>query len=180
MLFSCEPVESSLGPPQKTEAQALQLLETETENLEKAINTEIDARAKYVKAATDASLPVKTAMLRLLRRIVLLGATPAQEAEVKRLLEAWEAAKKAVEQVEQRIESLIAELKNMDSETAKQAASTAEENVTAVTDAVEEVRQAKTAADITAAEAKVKTAVTTAKETVTKAKETAQKNEEAK
>ena len=179
LLAACAPVESSSAPRKKTEAEALQALETETGNLGEVISKEIDARVKYVKAADSAGVPI---VWRLLRRIVLLGATPAQEAEVKRLLEAWEAAKKAVEEVEQKIESLIAELKNMESETAKQVASTAETDVQAVVAVVQEVRKENDPATIdqvaTKAKTDLETTVKKAKETVKKAVETAQKNEE--
>ena len=61
----------------------------------------------------------KTAMLRLLRRIVVPGvATAEQKAKVARLLQEWEAAKKAVEELQKKIDSLIAELQSMESETA--------------------------------------------------------------
>ena len=61
----------------------------------------------------------KTARWPLLRRIVVLGvATAEQKAKVARLLEEWEAAKKAVEEVQKKIDSLIAELQIMESETA--------------------------------------------------------------
>ena len=96
LLVSCEPPAFSPTPRKKREAEALQSLETETENLGKAINKEIDAREAYV-AAVPAGQKVETAMWRLLRRIVVLGVmTEAeQKAELKRLLQEWRDAKKS-------------------------------------------------------------------------------------
>ena len=78
-------------PRKKTEA--LQALETETENLGKAINKEIDARAAYV-ANVPAGQKVETAMWRLLRRMVVLGQKASPD-ELKRLLQEWRDAKKS-------------------------------------------------------------------------------------
>ena len=173
LLAACAPVGSSpSGPPKKTEAQALQALETETENLEKAINTEIDTRKAYVAAAVSTGQTPEIAMLHLLRRIVVLGQTP--QKSLADLLQEWRAAKKAVEEVQKKIETLIKALENDYGEAAKQEATKVRANVTDVTNAVKEVRQATTTAAITTAETKVKTAVQTAKETVTNAKENAQ------
>ena len=182
VLAACEPVQSSLGPPKKTEAQALQALETATEELGTKVNAEIDARAKYVQAATDAGQPVEI-VLRLLRRIVVLAVT---KADVERLLQEWRAAKKAVKEVQKKIETLITALETDYGAEAKNEAKKAKENVEKVVTAVKEVRQAKSVGAINTAENKVKAAVTTAKETVknakntAEAKETAKKNEEAK
>ena len=93
-MVSCASVSPSSAPRKKTETEALQALETETANLEKAITKEIDARKACVKAGGT-----KTAMLRLLRPIVVLGQTPQQ---LDDLYKKWKEAKKAVEQVEQK------------------------------------------------------------------------------
>ena len=182
MLLACAPVGSSpSGPPKKTEAQALKALGDATEELGKKIELEIDARKAYVAAAVRAGETPKTAMLRLLRRIVVMGVT---KADVERLLQKWQAAQKAVEQVEQKIKSLIAELKSIDSPTAKDAATKTETKVKEVVAVVQKVREAKdpTTIDQVAQDAKKIVAAKTeeAKKTVKKAKETAKKNEEAK
>ena len=116
-----------------TEFQALKALEDETKELGEKIKLEIGARKAYVKEAAKYS-NINIAMLRLLRRIVVLGvtATDEQKAEVERLLQKWKTAKAIVEKVEQKIKNLIAELKNMESQTAKDAATKAKTNVKAV------------------------------------------------
>ena len=104
-------------------------------------------------------------MLRLLRRIVVLGvATAEQKAKIARLLEEWEAAKKAVEEVQKKIDSLIAELQNMESETAN----VAQKNVSTVKEKVNAVRKAKNVIDVNKAKDKVIKAFNDAKETVKK------------
>ena len=117
-------------------------------------------------------------MLRLLRRIVVLGQTP----QLDDLYKKWKDAKKAVEQVEQKIKALIAELKTIDSPTAKDAATQAETNVKAVVAVVQKVREEKDPTQIDNVVQKAKTDLETtvkkAKETVTKAVETAKKAEE--
>ena len=103
LLAACEPVDSSRGPSKE---QAAKQLNTATAKLQTAIEEEVKARKAYVKAATDAGKTPQTAMLRLLRRIVVLGLTFG-EAEKK-----WENAREKVKEQHDEVKKAIDELRS--------------------------------------------------------------------
>ena len=103
LLTSCESVESSRGPSKE---QAVSQLKTATTRLQGAIEKEVKARKAYV-ASVPAGQKVETAMLRLLRRIVVLGQTPQKDR-----LQEWRAAKKNIETQRGEVTAAIATLCN--------------------------------------------------------------------
>lgn len=128
MLFSCEPVESSPG---LSKEQAVSQLKTATENLKTAIEDEVKFRKAYV-ASVPVGQKVETTMLRLLRRIVVLGVTP-DEAYTD-----WKGKQKVVETRQGEVNSAVATLRNAGG---AEEADTAQKATKTVTDALYRVRR---------------------------------------
>ena len=134
LLAACESPDSSPGPSKE---QAVKQLQTATENLQNAIEKEVKARTEYVRVGGK-----KTAMLRLLRRIAVLGLTQ-DEAYAT-----WIAAKNVVTTRQGEVTAAIATLRGAGGGVE---ADKAKESIDKVMRAVAKVRSLKTLSEVKAA-----------------------------
>ena len=140
LLAACEPVGSSRGPSKE---QAVKQLQTATKNLQTAIKNEVEAQIKYFETKGS-----QASMLRLLRRIVVLG----HKLESGTPRAKWEHAKEDVNSERKKIKQAIATLRGAGGgvEAAK-----AQKNIDKVMKALDEVRNLPTLAEVKAAGASV-------------------------